>query len=66
METCDRTREPEQSPAVNPGTRSNWSPNAFSFPVMCMFLLAAVVFAYAPRGMGLGEAGHLVASTNRL
>lgn len=27
----------------------------FSFPVMCMFLLAAVIFAYAPRGIGVGE-----------
>lgn len=27
----------------------------FSFPVMCMFLLASVIFAYAPRGIGIGE-----------
>ena len=55
METCDRTREPQQSPAALPGRRTSWAVNAFSFPVMCMFLLAAVTFAYAPRGMGLGE-----------
>src|SRR5215472_12059804 len=27
----------------------------FSFPVMCMSLLAGVIFAYGPRGMSLGE-----------
>jgi hypothetical protein len=27
----------------------------FSFPVMCMFLLSAVIFAYAPRGIGIAE-----------
>ena len=27
----------------------------FSFPVMCMFLLASVIFAYSPRGIGIGE-----------
>ena len=27
----------------------------FSFPVMCMFLLASVIFAYSPRGIGIAE-----------
>ena len=35
--------------------RNNLARRIFSFPVMCMFLLAAVIFGYAPRGIGLGE-----------
>ncbi len=35
--------------------RPVWVARAFSFPVMCMFLLGAVVFAFAPRGIGIGE-----------
>ena len=28
---------------------------AFSFPVMCMFLLAAAILVHAPKGLGVGE-----------
>ena len=37
------------------GGRVGWMRKIFSFPVMCMFLLALVIFSYAPRGIGLGE-----------
>jgi hypothetical protein len=37
------------------GVRGNWTAALFSFPVMCVFLLATVIFGYAPRGIGLGE-----------
>ncbi len=41
----------------------------FSFPVMCAFLLAAVIFAYAPRGISIGESDiwwHLLNAQNLL
>jgi len=36
-------------------TRNSRLRSVFSFPVMCMFLLSAVIFAYAPRGITIGE-----------
>ena len=33
----------------------NWAGRLFSFPVMCIFLLAPLIVVYAPRGMGVGE-----------
>ena len=33
----------------------SWQRRIFSFPVMCMFLFAAVIFGYAPRGISIGE-----------
>jgi hypothetical protein len=32
-----------------------WLRRIFSFPAMCMFLFAAVIFGYAPRGISIGE-----------
>jgi hypothetical protein len=47
-----------KSQAAQPPVISWWTNLAasiFSFPVMCMFLLASVIFAYAPRGISIGE-----------
>ena len=41
-------KRPSQPPAL-PG--AVWWPDVFSFPVMCMFLLAAVIFRYSARGI---------------
>ena len=60
------------SEAVRPASairRVGWLEKAFSFPVMCMFLLATVIFAYAPRGIGIGESDiwwHLRNASNLL
>lgn len=47
--SASKTSEP-----ASPDVRPTWA-KVFSFPVMCMFLFAAVIFAYAPRGIGVGE-----------
>ena len=50
---CDSTSE-----IAAPAVHRSWTDlvaKVFSFPVMCMFLLAGVIFAYAPRGIGIGE-----------
>ena len=50
------TATPRLSVESAPGTTcSSWLAKSFSFPVMCMFLLAGVIFAYAPRGITIGE-----------
>jgi hypothetical protein len=36
-------------------TFTRWSRLIFSFPVVCVCFLAAVIFWYAPRGIGIGE-----------
>ena len=43
------------SPAAASTSWTGWAASIFSFPVMCMFLLASVIFAYSPRGIGIGE-----------
>ena len=46
------------SPAVpkhDPSRRTALASEIFSFPVMCMSLLALVIFSYAPRGIGIAE-----------
>lgn len=47
----------EQSQAVPPANakQSSLPAKLFSFPVMCFLLLTAAIFAYAPRGIGIGE-----------
>ncbi len=50
-------------PKMSGGT--NLAAKSFSFPVMCMFLLAAVILSHAPRGIGTWRTGHLVASPQR-
>ena len=43
-------------PTVPPGNLGRtWLARVFSFPVMCVVLLAAAIFAYAPRGIGVAE-----------
>ncbi len=51
------TNSPPSQPLPTPAlaVRNNLARRIFSFPVMCMFLLAAVIFGYAPRGIGLAE-----------
>ncbi len=47
----------------------SWLRTVFSFPVMCMFLFAAVIFGYAPRGISIGESDiwwHLLNARNLL
>jgi hypothetical protein len=42
------------SETARPNTNKSWlglAATVFSFPVMCMFLLAGVIFAYSPRGI---------------
>ena len=41
--------------SAQPSSRSQLVSRIFSFPVMCIFLIAAVIFAYAPRGIGIAE-----------
>jgi hypothetical protein len=51
------------------GSHLIWVRRLFSFPVVCVFLLAAVIFAYAPRGIGIGESDiwwHLLNARNLL
>jgi hypothetical protein len=60
--------------ATDQQSASSWSIRSlaaklFSFPVMCMTLLAAVVFAYAPLGITIGESDiwwHLLNARNLL
>ena len=52
-----------------PTSWTGWVRKVFSFPVMCMFLLASVIFGYAPRGIGIGESDiwwHLLNARNLL
>ncbi len=48
----------QTAPTATIQGRPSWTrltAKVFSFPVMCMFLLASVIFAYAPRGITIGE-----------
>lgn len=62
------TTSPVRSSGENWGNTA-WISKAFSFPIMCMFLLAAVIVAYAPRGISIGESDiwwHLLDARNLL
>ncbi len=60
------------SEAAPPSSRTSWTGwlrKVFSFPSMCMLLLASVIFGYAPRGIGIGESDiwwHLLNARNLL
>jgi len=54
LPTATYSRAEEVEP-TSIAPKANWTARLFSFPVMCMFLLAAVILAYAPRGIGVGE-----------
>lgn len=54
---------------TQPATGNHWLAKAFSFPVMCMSLLAAVIVALAPVGIAIGESDiwwHLLNARNLL
>jgi hypothetical protein len=54
MEISEKTSVPTTSHIAEPTASTRWThltASVFSFPVMCMFLLAGVVFAYCERGI---------------
>jgi hypothetical protein len=59
-----------KSETAQPTASTSWTGSAakvFSFPVMCMFLLASVLFGYSARGVGVADSDiwwHLLSVRN--